>query len=1170
MDTPTPRGRTLIMADNITDKSRGKVPYILNSSAGAQLSDGTHQLDEGDDLIPEVKETLRDHLKAILTDSSNAYKPKDDFDVPYETARGGVAPGDNFTPAFVVGDPSAGIEAFASKETLATFSTRIPSFHEADPTDIPPGDPFDAVINKTTKSKKPSQLLSGIVSTDDTSAYGTKSVPNAGDATVLQQKISSILTNNRFSPGDDSPYIQDDNYSDGVVTVQKLLGKYTPRGSDAPVVTFDQLKEIGRRMVIAATGEDPDASKNEGIFNLTNTVQLGFSKQSMASLLARQAMKDMGIFGELDEMFLEVPDTTLRQAGDDEFGDAVQSYGQLNSPNEPFDSVLPFGMAVLAAETMIVMLVLSFIFSLLPSGTQRELPNPRTPNNLIFGRFLEQGARDNLLMDMILRKILRIPRLRNGFDECFNRGIQLFYGINGDLTDVDTYLEAGAAILEAPGYYATVMRRVAQDFEQVNQAMGEMVEAFQDNPLDAISSLVKVFQAFASSATWRFMVTMLVTGDIGLVHEGGYTYFDQTTPSLANLSDSPTHRGATSRGAAGQMTWRHGSANALYLLPKSLGIAGETFSNSPSSRRVMLQRERRTLQMTPDDASPGRLSNELVSVVEENLDSEYVPFYFHDLRTNEIISFHAFLSSLNETISPSYNSSEAMGRVEPVRTYSGTTRALSLSFFVAATNEHSHERMWYDLNRLGAMLYPQFSRGTMVVNPSKQKFRMPFSQVQTASPLIRMRIGDLVSANGSRFGLARLFGIGEKTFGESFTKGADRLKDVLKNYDEIQEAIAEMIRKDQKRATQQAIASVAGAKKWMEMISKGEATPNIVGAFKGQPAIAMDGGQDEMIFRAGDIVKAQGTIENLDIKWIGSKGTWDDAGDQDESNSKDVGLALGPGTQFQIIPDPSAGGGLGALIAAFFTATSNQEDKKSVMNNSGYRPYNSKYNKKKSWMIRSCQIYQAKLLHADQYLPHAGLPTGMDFNAQNKFKLCVVVGSEGDLAGELSNFALDVEAMTVVDRHGDWGKTASYHAQAMEDIAKVTGLPDLKDPPANQKFFAAGEDGNPVIRSFLAAAGKGLAGFITNMSLDYSESTWETNRSSGMPRQRAPIFVRVDINFDVVHDIVPGLDADGAMRAPIWPVGNASSADWLEGAGPTRRAVYLPRPSMEDGKIEGK
>ena len=51
----------------------------------------------------------------------------------------------------------------------------------------------------------------------------------------------------------------------------------------------------------------------------------------------------------------------------------------------------------------------------------------------------------------------------------------------------------------------------------------------------------------------------------------------------------------------------------------------------------MLQRERRTLQLTPDDASPGRLPIEMVSMVEQNLDSEYVPFYFHDLRTNEVI-----------------------------------------------------------------------------------------------------------------------------------------------------------------------------------------------------------------------------------------------------------------------------------------------------------------------------------------------------------------------------------------------------------------------------------------------------------------------------------------------------------------------------------------------------
>ena len=238
-------------------------------------------------------------------------------------------------------------------------------------------------------------------------------------------------------------------------------------------------------------------------------------------------------------------------------------------------------------------------------------------------------------------------------------------------------------------------------------------------------------------------------------------------------------------------------------------------------------------------------------------------------------SFHAFLSSLNETISPSYNTSEALGRVEPVRTYNGTTRALSLSFFVAATNESGHERMWYDLNRLGTMLYPQFSKGTMVVNPTKQKFRMPFSQVQTASPLIRMRVGDLVSANGSRFGLARLFGIGEKTFGESFTEGADRLQVLLKNYDKLQDTISGLIAADQERTFQQAIAQVEFTKTFLAKVENGtEAIQahEIIGKFKGLPAIALDLGENQKVFEAGDIVKAQGTIENLDIKWIGTKG----------------------------------------------------------------------------------------------------------------------------------------------------------------------------------------------------------------------------------------------------------------------------------------------------------
>ena len=42
-----------------------------------------------------------------------------------------------------------------------------------------------------------------------------------------------------------------------------------------------------------------------------------------------------------------------------------------------------------------------------------------------------------------------------------------------------------------------------------------------------------------------------------------------------------------------------------------------------------------------------------------------------------------------------------------------------------------------------------------------QKFIQPFSQIPTASPMIRLRVGDVIKSNYSKFGLARLFGLGQ-------------------------------------------------------------------------------------------------------------------------------------------------------------------------------------------------------------------------------------------------------------------------------------------------------------------------------------------------------------------------------------------------------------------------
>jgi hypothetical protein len=148
--------------------------------------------------------------------------------------------------------------------------------------------------------------------------------------------------------------------------------------------------------------------------------------------------------------------------------------------------------------------------------------------------------------------------------------------------------------------------------------------------------------------------------------------------------------------------------------------------------------------------------------LEDALDAEYVPFSFHDVRTNEIISFHAFLNSLTDNYNAQYDSVDGFGRVEPVKIYRGTTRKIAMSFIIASTSDNDFDRMWVKINKLLTMVYPQYTRGRDLLGDNYQ-FVAPFSQLVGASPLVRIRLGDLFRSNYSRFSLARLFGMADGT-----------------------------------------------------------------------------------------------------------------------------------------------------------------------------------------------------------------------------------------------------------------------------------------------------------------------------------------------------------------------------------------------------------------------
>jgi hypothetical protein len=147
--------------------------------------------------------------------------------------------------------------------------------------------------------------------------------------------------------------------------------------------------------------------------------------------------------------------------------------------------------------------------------------------------------------------------------------------------------------------------------------------------------------------------------------------------------------------------------------------------------------------------SVNRFTREEVRALETTLDASYVPFYFQDLRTNEIISFHAFIKQLEDSFVATYDSSNGYGRVDPIHVYQRTERKIRTQFIVAATNRDDFDEMWFKINKFLTLIYPQYTAGRQL-NHENSTFYQPFSQIQAASP---RRIGK--SPTGLRWILVR-------------------------------------------------------------------------------------------------------------------------------------------------------------------------------------------------------------------------------------------------------------------------------------------------------------------------------------------------------------------------------------------------------------------------------
>jgi hypothetical protein len=637
-----------------------------------------------------------------------------------------------------------------------------------------------------TRGKGGNELLPGVSGTGVDRSGGTHTPTAVGDRlpTVVE---SSLRAENRYTSAQGEQFAPPGTTPADVdargISIPEILGEFRKTGETA---SFDELRRIGTSLMLKAarvdTGRTPETSIDV----------------DRISTVSRQVLVPETMFELNPSNLSSRVDTNILNAGSADGGSKLTqdrrsdlltagergrlSYGVMNSPVTPFNGPLPAAMISQAAigitKLATASAIIGTILSLVPTGARA---NPaRGP--FLSGRNAVPSYTEAALATVgITPDIIGLISTKNPYGDCVKAGVLTFFGAGGG--GADSFTGLAGSVLQSPGYYVVIVRSILRSYSQVEQAFRD----FDSSSLaQSIASTAAIADTIRRSRLVGYMNTLAAIGDnvltnapsgfslslesFGIQTEEGppstlpsnrITLSREGASPQTAIGPIPSNYRAIYTGSKGRLAWRHGSAAAALLIPKTVfeGQKGVV----PDEKAVVNTQIIDSAIVTNGEK---RLPKEVVQDIESYLDAEYMPFYFHDLRTNEVISFHAFLDSLDDNFNIEVSGESTFGRLDPVQVYRGTTRSVSLGFTVVATSESDFDEMWYRINKLVTLAYPQWTQGDEVVgNPRPGRwtpqFKVPFSQVVGASPLIRMRVGDVISSNYSKFGLSRLFGGGD-------------------------------------------------------------------------------------------------------------------------------------------------------------------------------------------------------------------------------------------------------------------------------------------------------------------------------------------------------------------------------------------------------------------------
>jgi hypothetical protein len=649
-------------------------------------------------------------------------------------------------------------------------------------------------------------------------------------------------------------------------------------------------------------------------------------------------------------------------------------------------------------------------------------------------------------------------------------------------------------------------------------------------PVDNKEQAGQFYQELGKSKAVRMMNVFATIGDITLQVTG--KRFNQDTISddikqaegldfVDNLPVGPGTRISKSREGSGRsplsLSWRGNSLPSAYLLSDDVVRSTLQQSNlltGTSPLRGMLASS--LVEKTYTDPSmrgdKARIPSDIVKIVEDQLDAEYVPFYFHDLRTNEIIAFHAFLESLQDSYAVNYNSYKTYGRADPVQTYADTSRSISLSFTVAATSREDFDEMWFKINKLITCVYPKYTPGQQVVTDNEVKFEQPFSQIIGATPLMRLRVGDVIKSNYSRFNLARIFGVGSSSTD-------------LSNY---------------KSGKVTGLSTAANAtrdeKWWTEKVAiptfygiYGSPIKSLVTLTSNKTIKSLAPSLNSAVFGAASIAGAEKLLFNGFVNPIGYYNYYRQLSSPDNVNADGVGAFTGYDNRTIAYIKPRE--------RPYSSVNAANEIDGSVIIR---RPLKCIIVKNDDAIIRSDNDARNTRNYIDRtgagtrearYIVSILEPGTTVFGDADSLFSKRVLATHDDLLPDLASvFSIPAFALNPITSFED---AVSYVADSVTSAVNLNVSSILNNAAEDGVAGFMSPNNNAVVRAFENNRGRGLAGVIKSIQFNWLDMNWEVDWGA-----RAPMGGKITISFVPIHDLPPGLDASGYMRAPTYNVGS--------------------------------